>query len=98
LINWNYITDLIGVSRAMLNIFFLIILVLLGFSLQVSNKLINTYGHLGGFLNGFFLFPILSKSVQENDGALCNYKVWFIVCLVVELAFFITGFLILYIG
>jgi len=82
----------------MINILFLIILVLLGFSMQVSNKLINTYGHLGGFLNGFLLFPVLCKPVQENDGALCSYKVWFIFCLVIELAFLIAGFLVVFLA
>lgn len=80
----------------MLNILFLIILALLGLSMQISNKMINTYIHLGGFLNGFILFPVLSKPFQDNDGALCTYKIWFYVSLILELGFFITSFLVIF--
>ena len=82
----------------MINILFLIITAILGLTMQFSNKSINTYVHLGGFINGFILFPILSKPLQENDGALCTYKIWFIICLIMELAFLITGFSFVYLA
>lgn len=64
--------------------------------MQISNPMINTYGHFGGFINGFLMFPILSKPIQENDGGLCGYKIWLLICLTGEIVYFVVGFLVVY--
>lgn len=84
-------SELIGPSRALMNILFLIIIVLLGFTMQFGNEKINIYAHLGGFFTGLVLLPILQKPVQEADGALCVYKYWLYVCAVLLLIFFASA-------
>ena len=91
MINWNFLSGLIGATRALMNVLFLIIIVLLGFTMQFGNDKINIFAHLGGFLTGIFFLPVIQKPVQENDGALCVYKVWFYVCLVSLMILFVGG-------
>ncbi len=52
---------------------------LFNFSSQLANPRINIYGHLGGFMVGFFTVFILIKPVQEGDGVCCQYKYWNII-------------------
>jgi hypothetical protein len=79
-----------------MNILFLIIIVLLGFSTQIGNSKINIYAHLGGFLTGILLLPVIQKPVNENDGAFCLYKYWFFISLVLLLIFFVSGIVDIY--
>lgn len=79
-----------------MNVIFLIIMVLLGFSLQFGSDKINIYAHLGGFFTGIMLLPILQKPVQDTDGAFCLYKYWLYVCSVLLLIFLISSFVVIF--
>ena len=74
----------------------MIIIVLLGFSMQIGNDKVNIYAHIGGFFTGIFLLPVIQKPVNETDGALCVYKYWFFVCLALLLIFLISGIVDIY--
>lgn len=41
--------------------------------------MIDNWGHLGGFITGFFLVFVLVKPEMENDGICCGNKVWKII-------------------
>ena len=74
----------------------MIFVLLIGLSVQLTNPLINSYGHIGGFFIGFLSLSIISKSLQDGDGAVCPFKVWFIISLILEIFILIGGFIILY--
>jgi len=69
---------------------------MLGFSSQISNPMINFWGHLGGLLVGFFLSFFLIKPYNPDDGVCCSNKIWIALSSFLISIFTITGFSLFY--
>lgn len=78
----------------------LFFMIIIGFLIDASNPKANidVWGHVGGLIFGFCIFPVLMKPIQENDSACCNYKYWYWICLGIEVSFALGGFLGFYLG
>jgi hypothetical protein len=62
----------------------------------MMNPMVNKWGHLGGFLTGFFIMVVLKEPYQLGDGACCSYKTWYLISTSLTSAFTLIGFSLFY--
>lgn len=65
IINWNNVKDNMNY---MMNFCFMILIVIMNASFGLRSEVIDNYGHLGGFLYGFFWIFVLIKPKGDNNG------------------------------
>jgi membrane associated rhomboid family serine protease len=74
IINWNYIKDNMSYLA---NTIFMIFIVIMNVSYGLNNKIIDNYGHLGGFIYGFLIIFILVSPIDPNRESLwLSYEAW----------------------
>lgn len=104
IINWNALTRIFGIQNKCCILMFPIMVAIMCFPIFYSSgqsgidteSNINTYGHLGGFIFGFFLSFIFIKPQDESDTCFFNYKICFYLGIVVCSVFAVAGFLCFY--
>lgn len=99
LINWKYLDIIMGSPLAKyFSLYMIIFFILIGFMSDYLNPQSKSdyLAHLGGFIFGIFTFSIISKPVNQLDGACCSYKYWFWISVCLMSIFTIVGFLCFY--
>jgi hypothetical protein len=80
----------------MMNMIMVLFLVLISLSVSALNPTVDNYGHLGGLIYGFFIFPLFVKPEDENDCACCTYRIWRIISISFSVIFYIGGFVLFF--
>lgn len=80
MINWRYLDSYISSFAKILLFVVLAFYVVLGILMDFGSS-IDVWGHIGGLIFGFFILPVISKPVQQNDGVFCSYKYWNWLCI-----------------
>lgn len=101
IINWKLLDRLFGaVGKSCMFymlLFYIVFMLLIQFNNQ-AESMINVYGHIGGFICGFFLTGCVVKPLVEDEEVSCvNMKVIMFGCIGVCVAFAVIGFVILYV-
>ena len=73
--NWRYNERTQGPTANFANILYILFMILINFSFSANNKKIDSYGHLGGLITGFFLLFIIAKP-NGNDHLCCSINIW----------------------
>lgn len=94
--NWNYSERIQGPMANYMNIIFIIFMILFNFSLSLFDPRINTYGHLGGLLAGFFLIFIIAKPYDINDNCCCSIQIWFYISISYLILNYVLGLILIY--
>jgi hypothetical protein len=94
--NWDFFQSRNRQTENCNNLVFIIIMIILNFTLSAGQSKIDSYGHLGGLLNGFFLGFIIIKPFLEGNVCCCSHKIWMIVSISFAVLQFIGGFILLY--
>jgi hypothetical protein len=94
--NWDYFQSRNRQADNCNNLFFILIMILLNFSLSAGQSGVDSFGHLGGLMIGFFLGFIIIKPYQEGIVCCCSYKVWVIASVTYTILQFVGGFILLY--
>jgi len=99
-INWNAIDRIFGVKNKCATIMFPLIMVFMSIPFPLvngmANERINVYGHLGGFLLGFFLSFIFIKPKEPTDVACFTYNWLFTAGIIACSIFTILGLFLFY--
>ena len=94
--NWNYLDVEYGnYINKIIGLMFIFIILLINLTASITNPLIDSWGHFGGFVVGFFFLFLLADPEQENDGLCCGHYVWRIISYIVCGFVFIFGFILL---
>jgi len=92
LLNWNRGNPV----NNMFSLMMLLMVLMLSISVQAINPTVDNFGHIGGLIYGFFVFPLLSKPENDNDPVCCTHKTWRTVSIVFCIFFYIGGFLLFF--
>jgi len=97
LMNWNALDVIYGhPANKVMNLFFVIFIVMLNLMLGLASKNIDSLGHLGGLIFGFFLIWLVINPYQEDDGACCSNKIWYWLCLGMIVLMYLIFFTMFY--
>ena len=93
--NWRYNERTQGPTANFANILYILFMILINFSFSANNKKIDSFGHLGGLITGFFLLFIIAKP-NGNDHLCCSINIWKIISIIYLLLNFVLGLCLLY--
>ena len=101
IINWKLLDRLFGAVGKSCMFYILLFYIVFMLLIQFNNKeesMINVYGHIGGFLCGFFLTGCVVRPLVEDEEVSCvSMKIITFGCIGVCVAFAVVGFLMLYV-
>ena len=98
-INWRYLDTIMGSPLVKyFSIYMIFFFIIIGFLRDYLDPFSTTdyLGHIGGFVSGIFIYTLISRPVNPQDGVCCSYKYWFWTSAVSVGIFTITGFLCFY--
>ena len=99
--NWNYTERIQGPMANYMNLLFVLFMILLNFSFSMFSQKpntgnIDTYGHLGGLIAGFFLIFLIATPSDVNDNCCCSIKIWWGISITYLALNYVLGLCLIY--